>query len=128
LELKWGSDTDFVGVGNKAMVMWKVGTGKPAITKSGGKFGKVTNKLCSVTSFGPDYICGAAEVFILLFDYKKGFVCIFQGGSANEKLSVNTNHKGTVECVASSKDFIMSGGMDGKIVIYDKTYAVLCDI
>ena len=58
----WGSDTEFVGVGNKSMIIFKVGTNKPPIAKSGGKFGKVTNKLCSVTNFGPDYVCGAAEV------------------------------------------------------------------
>ena len=106
LELKWGSETEFVGVGSKAFICWSV-NGK-AVTKGAGTFGKVTNKLCSVTAFGPDYVCGAAD----------GFVCVFKGSgkyTADEKLSTNKNHKGTVECVAASKDFLMSGGMDGKI-------------
>lgn len=49
------------------MVIWKVGTAKPPITKGGGKFGKVTNKLCSVTNFGADYVCGAADVHYYYF-------------------------------------------------------------
>ncbi len=66
--MSWINDNEFAGCGNKAMVMWTVGTGKPAVGKPAvttkkGIFDTCTNKVCTIVAFNKgDYVCGGADV------------------------------------------------------------------
>ena len=64
------------------MLMFNVGGGKPAVTTKKGIFDTCSNKVCSITAYNNDYVCGGAD----------GWVVVFQGGNANKGKSTKDHH------------------------------------
>ena len=110
IDLRWNTEDSWATVGVKHFVLWTL-NGK-TIKQAKGAFGKACNKLSGIGVNGNDIVCGASD----------GGVQIWTGNNLSRELE--SHHKLSCDCIHISANYVLSGGRDGLIIIFDKSYSV----
>ncbi|CAD8171847.1 unnamed protein product [Paramecium pentaurelia] len=110
-DIKWKNDSEFVTCGLNHLKFWKLGHGGLTYSKAYPQKPLSYKYLCAAIN-NDDYLLGAVDGSLQIYSGGK-FTSYFQYLEANRSL----------EAISVSKDFILVGGADSKIVIIDtKTY------
>jgi microtubule-associated protein-like 6 len=115
IDIRCNDENTFTTIGVKHYYVWVLNGA--AIKKTKGTFGtKSCNKLSGIALSGGDTICGAAD----------GSVQVWKGTTISKEFE--KMHTLPCDCITTTKEYVLSGGRDGRIVVFDKSYNKLTEI
>ena len=115
IDIRCNDEDTFTTIGVKHFYVWVLSNGQ--IKKNNGIFGpKSCDKLSGISICGSEVVCGAAD----------GSVQVWKGTNISKELE--RVHTQACDCITTTNDYLLSGGRDGKIQVYDKSYLKLAEI